>query len=510
MTDKLDVAVIGAGLSGLTAARRLLQANPDLRVRVLEASDRVGGRTLTHVVNRPGGSTDTLDLGAHWVASSQPHIMRLVEEFGIGYYPQNIKGSKVLQVAGGAVKTYSSEIPNLPVAALLQMQRTITAVEKLAKEVDIRDPYAHPRARELDGTTAESFVRGLASHDSVVDIFNAAMQACLGCDVSQISTLFFLAYANSAGGVMKMLLVEGGSAQEFRVKGGTQEISKELAKRIDWGNIALDKPVKAIRDNGETVFVRTADGEELECDFVISAIPFTQLRSVEFNPPLSQAKQGLMRDMAIGNLMKIFVLYEEAFWLEDGFSGEVVSTGGPTDAPGCEAGPLTILYDATTSGGTPALVGFSAGRNADQWFSRSKEERRAAVIKQVVAYFGPKASSPADYVEKNWTSEPHLSGGPVCRCTPGSMHNFHALRKPHGNRVHFAGTEVATEWAGYMSGAVQSGAAAAAAVLEEMGAGDKLAKSDRNALSAFRTKEADYGKLRRSKSSGSIRWCTIL
>ncbi len=94
---------------------------------MLEASDRVGGRTKTYFVrDEEGQERDTLDLGAHWVASSQPHIMRLVEELGVGYYPQNIKGRKVLQVGDNKVRTYTSDIPNIqPKVALLQMDKLI-------------------------------------------------------------------------------------------------------------------------------------------------------------------------------------------------------------------------------------------------------------------------------------------------------------------------------------------------------------------------------------------------
>ena len=144
------------------------------------------------------------------------------------------------------------------------------------------------------------------------------------------------------------------------------------------------------------------------------------------------------------------MIYDEPFWLSSGYSGEVVSTGGNTAMSGCQTGPITIFYDATTYKETPVLVGFSAGRNADEWFSkygmtfsnivfsiynigpicnfRTSEERKEGVVKQLTDYFGPKAKNPLQVIEKDWTTEEYIGGAPVSISTTGHMHNFHLLR----------------------------------------------------------------------------------
>ncbi len=235
----------------------------------------------------------------------------------------------------------------------------------------------------------EGFVRANCGHESVYHVFNAAMQACLGCDCSQVSPLFFLAYANGGGGVMKLLLAEAGAAQEFklvlrggergnnfkiffynRVKGGTQEISKNLAKDLGDETVLFSKEVSGISEDGDVVTVSTRGDESYTCSKVISAMPAYNLNRVEFSPPLPQAKRELLKNMPMGNLAKVYIVYDKSFWLDDGFSGEVVATGGPTGAKGCEMGPASIFYDATTSNGTPILVGFLAGKNANQWFAK--------------------------------------------------------------------------------------------------------------------------------------------
>ena len=121
--------------------------------------------------------------------------------------------------------------------------------------------------------------------------------------------------------------------------------------------------------------------------------------------------------------------------------------------------------DATTKLGTPALVAFVAGRNADQWMAKSKSEQEAAMLNQLESYFGPKIRTEfVDFFIKDWQNEPSARGGPVNYLPPGHMHNFHALRTPF-NCIHFAGTATSVEWPGYFSGAVQSGKRAVAEIL---------------------------------------------
>jgi monoamine oxidase len=176
----------------------------------------------------------------------------------------------------------------------------------------------------------------------------------------------------------------------------------------------------------------------------------------------------LYENFHIGNLTKSFCMFKTSFWLNDGFSGEVVGNGGPSFVRGCEKGPASIFSDATTSLGTPALVAFIAGKNSDQWMAKGEAEIKAAILAQLESYFGRKVRDEfMDFYIKDWTTEPNLRGGPVNILSPGQMHNFYALRTPHKN-VHFAGTATSTEWCGYLSGAVQSGYRAVAEVLQTL------------------------------------------
>ena len=194
-----------------------------------------------------------------------------------------------------------------------------------------------------------------------------------------------------------------------------------------------------------------------------------KISNIYFSPSLPLPQKRLYENMRMGNLTKIYIIYKTAFWLNKGFSGDYVGTGGPTLIPGCDRGPVVIFYDATTAKGLPVLVGFSAGSNWDQWSTKSLKEIKEAVVCQVVRYFGVEGRDPVQFLVKDWTTEIHQSGCPANYLPPGAMHNYHYLRKCHGH-IHFAATSTATSWTGYLSGAVQSGYMAAIDVLNEINA----------------------------------------
>lgn len=175
--EKVDVLILGGGLSGLSAAYQLHKKAPDLKVLVAEADSRVGGRTQSLDVSTQNGQKDTLDLGGHWVCERQKDIMDLIHELGgIEYYPQNIQGTKIMQVGRkNIVRTYKSEIPNMgTLKGLIDSQRLINHVESLVQQVDIRDPYACPLAETLDSKTFEELVKEITDIPEVFDVFNAA------------------------------------------------------------------------------------------------------------------------------------------------------------------------------------------------------------------------------------------------------------------------------------------------------------------------------------------------
>jgi monoamine oxidase len=163
-----------------------------------------------------------------------------------------------------------------------------------------------------------------------------------------------------------------------------------------------------------------------------------------------------------GATVKVLARYERAFWRTRGMSGEYISTRGP----------VSMAIDNTGHDGAhPALLCFVVGRDAFGWSSRDRRTRQGEVLAQLVRAFGDEARHPVAILEQDWAEEPYTRGCPVGNMGFGLLSAAgHTLAAPVG-RVHWAGTETATEWTGYMEGAVASGERAAREVIAAL-AGD--------------------------------------
>ncbi|XP_072570032.1 probable flavin-containing monoamine oxidase A isoform X4 [Paramormyrops kingsleyae] len=158
-TQPWDVVIVGAGLSGLSAARYLRERDARLRVLLLEGKDRVGGRTVTLQIPAAHGD-DSWDFGGQWVSSSQTSVMELIQELGLEVYPQSTTGKKVYHMGGSRapVRTYTSSIPSLPPLALLDLTQVMWKIDRLLQTVCVEDPVSAPRALEYDSMTLHSFI----------------------------------------------------------------------------------------------------------------------------------------------------------------------------------------------------------------------------------------------------------------------------------------------------------------------------------------------------------------
>lgn len=441
----LDVIVVGGGLGGLTTARSLEDGGAS--VLVLEARDRVGGRT----VNKRVGKAD-FDLGGQWLGPTQDRVYALARRLGIATFPTHGAGRKVMEVRG-RVGTYKGTIPTLALHKLLLLQRAISSIERLAKTVPADTPWTAKRADIWDAMTLEDWKRRHVPSRDVRDTVDVAIRAVFGAEAAELSMLHFLMYLRSGGGMMKLVEVEGG-AQQDRFVGGSWLMSAGLARELG-ERVRLSTPVAEIAQDGDGVTVRTAGGESLRAKRVVVAVPPALAGRIRYAPALPGARAGLTQRWPMGAITKAIIAYDRPFWRERGFSGEAVST----------TGPVTLTFDNCTSDGAqPALLAFICGTAARR-LSGQPDERRRLVLEALVRWFGPDARDPVDYVDLDWGAEEWTGGCPTGFASPGTLTALGlALRDPVG-RIHFAGTETATVWTGYLEGAIESGERTAREVL---------------------------------------------
>jgi monoamine oxidase len=446
--DAGDVIVVGAGLSGLTAAVGLADAG--LEVTVVEARDRVGGRLKT--VPMPGTDHDTLDVGGQWVGPEQDRINALLDELALDRFRTHEAGAHLVDFAG-RLRRYRGRIPRISPAVLLDVQRAQSALERAGRRLPMDEPWL---GRGAEAADAQTFASWLARHTLTPGarrFFRVVTGAVFAAEPEELSALWVQFYVRAAGG-LDLLIDTGGGAQQDRIVGGTQQIAQRLADRLG-GRVILDAPVTEVEWTDRDVRVR-AGGRLLRAARAIIALPPPLAGGLAYQPGLPTQRTQLTQRMPMGAVIKVMAVYDTPFWRDAGLSGQAAS----------DRLPLSVVFDNSPSSGSPGvLLGFLEGRHATDAAALSTADRRKLVLDCFTRYFGDRAGRPEHYVEQDWTAERYSGGCYGAFTTPGTLSRFGtALRRPVGS-LHWAGTETATRWTGYMDGAIEAGQRTAAEVL---------------------------------------------
>ncbi len=450
----MSVVVVGAGLAGLAAARRLVDAGAD--VVVIEARDRVGGRTEG---GRLGDGTP-IELGGQWIGSTQDRMYELVTELGLERFPTyNDDGSLLLELRGkqSRLAPHRGATPRLGPFALADLAQGLARFERMAQRVDLTEPWATRDAHALDSRTFETWIRRNLRTRSGRAYFQIVSEAVFAADPGDMSLLHALFYSHSGTDLETLISTDRG-AQQDRIVGGSIRIAETLAAGLG-DRVRLGSPVREIAQDASGVRVITRDGTTFEGSHVVVTLPPTLAGRLEYSPALPSWRDQLTQRLPAGSVMKAYAAYDEPFWRAEGLNGQAIS----------DVGPVKVTFDNSPPSGRPGvLMGFLEAGEARAWARRPAEERRQAVIDCFVRYFGPRAAHPVEYVERDWMAEEFTRGCYGAHFTPGVWTAYGpALREPVG-RVFWAGAECSPVWNGYMEGAVRSGEATADDVLSAL------------------------------------------
>jgi monoamine oxidase len=445
----VDVAVVGAGLGGLVAARELQRHGVD--VLVLEARDRVGGRTLNHSL----GSEKVVEVGGQWVGPGQTRILALVQELGLETFPTHNEGRHIFEHRGRLYR-HRGRTPFVPSPGLGAGYLTLLALERLARSVPAAAPWTARPAAKWDSQTVESWARRHIRSHAGRQVIALVCEAVWAADPADVSLLHLLAYANAAGGINRLIETAGG-AQESRIVGGAQRIALALAAELP-GRVLLQQPVRQIEHSAHEVALHCPELTVRARRAVVAASPALAGR-ITYSPGLSADRDQLTQRTPNGSVIKCIPVYEEPFWRHAGLSGQATST----------TGPVKVVFDNSPPDGYPGvLLAFLEGRHARTYGRKTMSERQETVLGCLAKFFGPPAAEPRDYLEKNWSEDEWNRGCYGAFFPPNTWTSYgHALRTPVGP-IHWAGAETATVWMGYMDGAIRSGERAALEVLENI------------------------------------------
>ncbi|MFL5839090.1 MAG: flavin monoamine oxidase family protein [Thermoleophilaceae bacterium] len=445
---RADVVIVGAGLAGLTAARALTKAGQS--VLVLEARDRVGGRTLNHAL--PDGQP--VEAGGEFVGPTQDRVLALAKSVGIGTFKTFNTGDDVAVARG--LRTPYPAVPGI--AADSQDARVrndvltfLGAADVVGSKVGVKAPWKAKTAASLDKRTLAQWGRSVLKSPISATLLNSFSQAAYGKDSSQLSELFNAFYTAAAGdaknpGSYGRLTQTLGGAQESRFKGGSQQIALRLAAALG-DKVKLGAQVRSIRQGKRGVTV-VADGITVDAKRVVVAIPPVLARQINYTPALPSAKAKLLARYTPGDMIKAQLVYPTPWWRDKGLTGQTV----------IDVGPVGTTFDNTPESGAPGvLLGFVGGSAATRFRLLSAADRKQTFADQMAFALGDEARGDADYFDMDWTAETFTRGCPTGSMAPGVLSRFGAHIRPAIGRIHWAGTETADYWAGYMDGAVRSG-----------------------------------------------------
>jgi monoamine oxidase len=438
-TREADVCVVGAGLAGLTAARRLRQAGRS--VVVLEARDRVGGRVWTRT-SRDGVP---VDMGACFVGPHHDRMHALAQEMGVSTFKTFVDGDNVL-ATGGKVRRYRGDIPRINPVALLSAGQGIARLNAMAKKVPVDAPWDAPRAADWDALSVRAWLSAAHVPTRLArDLIEATVRACFAADLSEVSLLNWLFLVRSANGMESLMNIAGGY-QDSQFVGGVGQIPDAVANELG-EDVVLGAPVTTVETTGDRVAV-TGTNCTVSARRVVLALPRALAAGIRFDPALPADHALLIHQVPAGTKCKMVAVYDEPFWRHDGVSGATVATDDD--------------IEVTLDTGQPdhrqgVVAGYSAGPRARALAALGEAERRDAFVGMLTRRLGPKAACPVEVMEQNWAEERWTRGCSMGHFPTGVLTQYgRRLREPVG-RLHWAGTETASKSYGAMDGAVRSG-----------------------------------------------------
>jgi len=444
---EVDFCVVGAGFAGLTAALRLQQAGHS--VALLEARDRVGGRTFTET----HADGTWIDRGGAWIGPGQDRVHALMDEFGVPEYKQYNDGDAMM-VLDGKKHRYSGTIPwSISPWSVANLGLGLHALEKMCKSIPREAPWEAKQAAEWDRISLGEWIEKNTMSKAAQQMLDMALAGAYTSAGSEVSLLWMLLQMASAGGPTFVISGKDGS-QDARPVGGMGAIYRQIAAALG-DALHLSQPVRQISQDADGVTV-VADDLTVRAGRVIVAIPLAIATSIVYEPMLPVDRAFLHQRMPGGAILKISVVYDEPFWRADGLCGQSAGPGSP----------VSLTIDACTDTADPGVMcAITEGVEARRLTQLDTAERKELVIGELVDRFGGKAKAYREFHEQNWTTERYSGGGMISHAPTGVLTQFgYTLREPCG-RVHWAGTESSAIMCGWVDGAIRSGERAAAEVM---------------------------------------------
>ena len=447
-----EVAIVGAGIAGLTAAWRLRQHG--VRVRVYEAQGRIGGRMFSLANRFPDGQV--VELGGELIDTSHVRLRALAAELGLPLDDllDGDAGRDTWFFDGRSIDEADIVRAFVPVAAAIE--RDLAAAGD--GDYDYRD--ANPAFRELDSISIAQWFDRNGVSGWLRELLDVAYTTEMGLECDQQSALNLLTFIGTDADAFKVF---GESDERSHVRGGNDLVPKALAARMD-DAIETGHVLESVRGDGDgfaLAFRQGAATREVRAKQVVLALPFTLLRQVRIEVGMPEAKRRSIAELGYGTNAKLMIGFDRRAWRAGGANGASMS----------DLSYQTTWEASRKQPGTHGiLTNFTGGRHGLELGTGSAAEQAARAVVDLDRVFPGVAAARTGGLEArmHWPTHPWTLGSYAC-FRPGQ---WSALRGAIGESVgglHFAGEHCALETQGFMEGGCESGELAAAAVAARLG-----------------------------------------
>ncbi|CZR56114.1 related to amine oxidase [flavin-containing] B [Phialocephala subalpina] len=453
----VDVVIVGAGLSGLQAALDI--QNAGLSFAILEARDRVGGKTLARPLASGKG---VVDIGAAWLNDkTQPRIYELAMKYGFETVVQRTEGDQVIEITPGEPHRYGfGQVPLASKKTLEDFSRMQSKFEEEAAKIDIH----HLPRSDFDNETVAQFLLRNEIDEDAYKVIETTIKGLLGVDATELSLYYYLDYIKSGGSLKDLESDKSNGAQYMRLRQGMGSIAQAMAKDLTPGSLFLNSPVSSINQMSPSHnTITTQSGLQFHAKKIIISIPTPLYRTITFTPPLPSSKATLADSTTLGYYAKTILIYSSPWWRPLNLSGSLTSLNGPVSFTRDTSVPSDSQFSLTC---------FLVGSTGRRWSILSPIKRRQAVLDQIAGMIEEehkrKVYETEEIIEQEWIKEQWSQGAPCPVMEPGLLNRYADVLRRRVGDCHFVGTETAFEWKGYMEGAILAGERGAKEVIEKL------------------------------------------